>query len=85
MFLAQLGSQTQVQQRKSEEQQQRKSSQLLGAYTQVRHKLKSVPAIGVDANELPTFFQNSLPTWLPHWPTWMLMISLGMVLIQLLL
>jgi len=27
----------------------------------------------------PTFFQNSLPTWLPHWPTWMLMISLGMV------
>lgn len=28
-----------------------------------------------------TFFQNSLPTWLPHWPTWMLMISLGMVLL----
>jgi hypothetical protein len=28
----------------------------------------------------PTFFQNSLPTWLPHWPTCKLMISRGMLL-----
>lgn len=31
------------------------------------------------ARGAPTLRQNSLPTWLPHWPTWMLMISRGML------